>query len=70
MMVGAKGITSASDIQALANACVSKGYRGIMIWYGSVSNGFIYEASWDTSKDPASQEAFIAAGSTLKAAIV
>ena len=69
-MVGAKGITAASDIQTLASACMSNNYRGIMVWYGSVSNGFAYEASWDTSKDSGSQEAFISAMATFEAALV
>jgi hypothetical protein len=68
IMVGAKGITAASDIQTLASTCISKNYRGIMVWYGSVSNGFQYEASWDTSKDAASQNAFASALASFKSA--
>ena len=66
-MVGAKGISAATDVQTLASACVSKNYRGIMVWYGSVANGFAYDLDWDTSQDSASQSAFITAMNTFKA---
>ena len=69
IMVGANGIIASSDVVTLTNACVSKNYRGIMVWYGSVSNGFNYGPSTgDTSKDTNSQNAFISAMTTLKAA--
>ena len=61
VMVGANGISSASIIQQLVNGCISRNLRGIMIWYGSVTNGPMYGAGADTSKDVASQNAFASA---------
>jgi hypothetical protein len=66
ILVGANGISSSADVQTLTNTCISKNYRGIMIWYGSVVNGFVYGAASDTSKDTASQNAFAAALSTFQ----
>ncbi len=67
-MVGSKGITAPADVQTLTNACISKNYRGIMVWYGSVSNGFKYDPTWDTSLDTATQNAFISALASFKSA--
>ena len=68
ILAGANGIISSADAQTLASACVSKNYRGIMVWYGSVSNGFAYGAGEDTSNDAASQQAYINAMNTLRSA--
>ncbi len=56
--VGAQGSASVADIQTLANACKANNYGGIMVWFGSVANGFTYDATWDTANYPASAQAF------------
>ncbi len=49
IILGAKGSASSSAITALARASVENDYRGIMVWYSSVKNGFHYAISWDAA---------------------
>ena len=58
ILVGANGVITASDVQTLSNACINRNFRGIMIWYGSVKNGFAYGPEADTSKSATSAQAF------------
>ena len=58
VVVGANGISSWPVLQQLVNGCKTRNLRGIMVWYGSVKNGFAYGPNEDTSKDGASQSAF------------
>ena len=57
---GASGGAAPSDVQALVDGTTANGYGGIMVWYGSVSNGFAYDAASDASNDAnaASAQAF------------
>ena len=65
VIVGANGIASWDIVQELVTGITSRNLRGIMVWYGSVMNGFAYGAGEDTSKDAASQAAFAKALVTL-----
>ena len=67
IVVGAQGSAAAADIQKLANACNTNNYGGIMVWFGSVANGFTYEATWDTANYPASAQAFTDALNSFQA---
>jgi len=51
ILLGAKGVTSSSDIVKLATTSVNDNLLGIMVWYASVENGFQYKQSqqWDAS---------------------
>jgi len=51
ILLGAKGVTSSSDIIQLAQTSVKDDLLGIMVWYASVDNGFQYKQSsqWDAS---------------------
>ena len=40
IILGAPGGISPTDMAALASASVANNYRGIMVWYASVKNGF------------------------------
>lgn len=66
ILVGANGITSATDVETLSNACINSNFRGIMIWYGSVMNGFVYGQEADTSKSATSAQAFETALNSFK----
>jgi hypothetical protein len=50
---GAQGSATASDVKTIADATVANGYNGIMVWFGSVVNGFTYDRTWDTCNYPA-----------------
>lgn len=54
ILLGARGAATNSDIMILANAAVAQDLMGIMVWYASVKNGFLYEAGWDASRSPES----------------
>ena len=69
ILVGAQGSATATDIKTLADASLAKNYAGIMIWFSSVENGFSYNASWDTTNFPGSQQGFIDALNSFKAAM-
>merc|ERR1712156_46457 len=51
ILLGAKGVTSSSDIIQLAQTSVKDNLLGIMVWYAYVDNGFQYKQSsqWDAS---------------------
>merc|ERR1712183_283261 len=49
ILLGAKGSSSSSAINQLADAAVREDYLGIMVWYASVKNGFDYAPNWDAS---------------------
>merc|ERR1740137_464013 len=49
ILLGAKGASSSSAIQQLAQAVVRDDLLGIMVWYASVKNGFDYAPVWDAS---------------------
>merc|ERR1712156_1187243 len=51
ILLGAKGVTSSSDIIQLAQTSVKDNLLGIMVWFASVDNGFQYKQSsqWDAS---------------------
>ncbi len=49
ILLGAKGSASSASLNALADAAVANDYRGIMVWYSSVKNGFPYAVSWDAA---------------------
>ena len=59
VLLGARGSSSPAIFEALANATISKNYRGIMVWYASVKNGLQYAPSWDASENKKAQEVFI-----------
>lgn len=42
ILLGAKGASSSAAITTLAQAAVDNDYRGVMVWYASVKNGFHY----------------------------
>merc|ERR1719318_2536233 len=46
---GAKGASSSSAINSLAQTAVKDDLLGIMVWYASVKNGFDYAPGWDAS---------------------
>ncbi len=62
-----QGIISDADADTLASEVVRQDLLGIMVWFASVINGFVYDAGWDTSQDPASQEAYCRALETVTA---
>ena len=49
ILLGAKGSSSSSAIATLAHAVVKENYRGIMVRFASVKNGFDYAQGWDAS---------------------
>merc|ERR1719191_2353346 len=49
ILLGAKGSSSSSAINQLADAALREDYLGIMVWYASVKNGFDYAPNWDAS---------------------
>jgi len=49
IILGVKGAASSASITALCRASVNEDYRGVMVWYASVKNGFHYAISWDAS---------------------
>ena len=49
ILLGAKGSSSSSTLVKLAEESIRNDYRGIMVWYASVKNGFHYAVSWDAS---------------------
>merc|ERR1740137_139933 len=49
ILLGAKGASSSSAIQQLAQAVVRDDLLGIMVWYASIKNGFDYAPVWDAS---------------------
>ena len=58
ILLGATGSASAADIQTLTNGVNQNNYRGIMVWFASVQNGFSYGAD-DASKYSTAQQAFV-----------
>merc|ERR1719205_329032 len=68
ILLGAKGVTSSSDIATLAQRSVSDDLLGIMVWYASVKNGFQYKQSqqWDASISEDSIRGFKAAMATFR----
>ena len=42
IILGAPGTISPSDLSTLVAASMTNNYRGIMVWYASVKNGFQY----------------------------
>jgi len=66
ILLGANGVIAATDVQTLSNACINSNFRGIMIWYGSVMNGFVYGQEADTSKSTTSAQAFETALNSFK----
>ena len=59
--LGCKGITSDGPIMEMANEVVRQDLLGIMVWYASVKNGPVYDASWDASQSEDSQASYIQA---------
>ena len=60
ILLGAKGSTSAGNINKLVDESVKNDYLGVMVWYASVKNGLQYGGgSWDASTSPSTQEAYI-----------
>merc|ERR1711892_1068401 len=49
ILLGAKGASSSSAINQLAQTAVKDDLLGIMVWYASVKNGFDYSPVWDAS---------------------
>ena len=49
ILLGAKGSSSSSTLVKLSEESIRNDYRGIMVWYASVKNGFHYAVSWDAS---------------------
>jgi len=49
ILLGAKGASSSSAINQLAQTAVKDDLLGIMVWYASVKNGFDYAPVWDAS---------------------
>ena len=58
IILGAPGGISAGDMSTLTSAAVNNNYRGIMVWYASVKNGFQYGPQDDATNSAASQKAF------------
>ena len=61
ILLGAKGASSSSAITSLAKAAVDQDLLGIMVWYCSVQEGLLYEASWDCSGSQDSANAYVEA---------
>ena len=68
ILLGAKGVTSSSAIQTLAQRCLQDDLLGIMVWYASVDNGFQYKHSdqWDASISDDSIAGYKAAMATFR----
>ena len=58
ILLGAKGQSTYSTIEKLAQAVLEEDLLGIMVWYSSVKNGFQYVASWDAHLSESSQKGF------------
>ena len=58
IILGAPGGISPSDMSTLTSSVMSNNYRGIMVWYSSVKNGFQYGAQDDSTASTAAQDAF------------
>ena len=67
ILVGAKGSSRAADIMTLARESISQDLLGIMVWYCSVQDGLLYEASWDCSGSEESSNAYVEAMKYLTA---
>jgi hypothetical protein len=52
-------------MSVLASSVTEKGFRGVMVWYASVKNGFQYGVQDDATSSVASQGAFVTALKTL-----
>jgi len=61
IMVGCKGSAGGENITTLATESVRQDLLGIMVWYCSVQNGFLYGPDFDCSSSDESQLAYIAA---------
>ena len=61
ILVGAKGSSQPADIMKLATESVRQDLLGIMVWYCSVQEGLLYEASWDCSGSQDSANAYVEA---------
>ena len=66
ILLGAKGSSSSSAISALASAVVQNDYRGIMVWYASVKNGFDYAPGWDASTANDAISGYVAAMNSFR----
>jgi len=71
ILLGAKGVTSSSDITQLAQASVKDDLLGIMVWYASVKNGFQYKQAeqWDATINDDSIKGYQAAMEIFKQAM-
>jgi len=71
ILLGAKGVTSSSDITQLARAAVEKDLLGIMVWYASVKNGFQYKQAqqWDATINDDSIQGYKSAMQVFKQAM-
>jgi len=71
ILLGAKGVTSSSAIQQLAQASVKDDLLGIMVWYASVKNGFQYKQAeqWDATINDDAIKGYKAAMQTFKNAM-
>ena len=58
IMVGCKGSAAETDILTLADESIRQNLLGPMVWFASVQNGLVYDASWDTSLHPEAQKGF------------
>lgn len=58
IMAGCSGGATSDDISTIASAVVSQDLLGIMIWYASVVNGFVYDEPSDASQHSDSVAAF------------
>ena len=66
MMVGLWGSATPQDIMTMAEEVKRQGLLGIIVWYSSVQNGFIYNQMSDAVYAVESQNAFKTAMSYLK----
>lgn len=66
IMVGVWGTASPGDIMTMADEVKRQGLLGIIVWYSSVENGFIYNQVSDAVYSVESQNAFQTAMSYLK----
>jgi len=66
IQVGCKGSAGGANITTLAVESLNQNLLGIMVWYCSVQNGFLYQADWDCSSSDESQLAYVAAMEMFK----
>ena len=58
ILLGCRGAEAPNEIMTMANEAVKQDLLGIMVWYASVSNGFLYGAAFDASRAPNSISAY------------